>query len=97
MLRKIVSLFLLAALVLTACSPAAPAEPAAGQPAADQSAAAACTKPVTIDLYMVGGGDTPARPDVEAALNAYIEPLICANVRFNIVGWGDWFSKAITG
>lgn len=45
---------------------------------------------------MVGSGDTPARADVEAALNAYIEPLICANVTFHIVGWGDWFSKAIT-
>lgn len=99
MLRKIVSLFLLAALVLTACSPAAPAEPpATGQPAAESAeSAAACTQPVILDFYMVGNSDTPARLDVEAALNAYIEPLICANVRFNIVGWGDWFSKAITG
>lgn len=110
MLRKLVSLFLLAAFVLAACSPAATPEPpaaqptAAEQPAAEQPAAeqpaeqpAACTEPVMLDLYMVGNGDTPARPDVEAALNAYIEPLICANVTFNIVGWGDWFSKAITG
>lgn len=106
MIRKLVSLFLLAAFVLAACSPAAtPAPqptqaPASGgeQPAAPTAAPEpACASPVTLDLYMVGGGDTPARPDVEAALNAYIEPLICANVRFNIVGWGDWFSKAITG
>ncbi len=111
MLRKLVSLFLLAAFVLAACAPSAtPEQPAAEQPAAEQPAAEqpaaeqpaappqpTCDKPVTLDLYMVGGGDTPARPDVEAALNAYIEPLICADVRFNIVGWGDWFAKAITG
>lgn len=113
MLRKLVSLFLLAAFVLAACSPAAATEPAAPEqptaaeqpPAAEQPTAEpptatpepACTEPVTLDLYMVGSGDSPARPDVEAELNAYIEPLICANVRFNIVGWGDWFSKAITG
>lgn len=106
MLRKLVSLFLLAAFILAACAPAAtPEPPAAEKPAAEQPAAEqptaepapVCDKPVMLQLYMVGGGDTPARPDVEAALNAYIEPLICANVTFNIVGWGDWFSKAITG
>lgn len=77
-------------------------EPKAEQPATEEPkpvepTAEPCTSPVTLDFYMVGNGDTPARPDVEAELNKYIEPLICANVVFNIVGWGDWFSKAITG
>jgi putative aldouronate transport system substrate-binding protein len=108
MYQKIVSLLLLVAL-LVACAPGAstPA-PGANEPAAPGQAEEKqpekqpelvqeeCRRPVTLDLYMVGGGDTPARPEVEAALNEYIEPL-CMNVRFNIVGWGDWFSKAITG
>jgi len=111
MLRKLVSLFLLAAFVLAACSPAATPEPpaptdapkATDAPMATEAPkptdvpAPTCDQPVMLQFYMVGNGDTPARPDVEAALNAYIEPLICANVTFNIVGWGDWFSKAITG
>lgn len=117
MIRKLVSLLLLVAFLLTACAPAATPEapaveqPAAEQPAAEQPAAEqptattepvatevpACTEPVVLDLYMVGNGDTPARADVEAAVNEYIEPLICADVVFHIVGWGDWFSKAITG
>ncbi len=110
MLQKIVSLFLLVAFLLAACSPAATPEPttaaieapnATEAPEATEAPSAtpepACTNPVALDLYMVGSGDTPARADVEAELNAYIEPLICANVTFNIVGWGDWFPKAITG
>jgi len=52
---------------------------------------------VTLDYYIVGTGDTPVRPAVEAAINAYIEPLIGAKVVFHIIGWGDWASKAITG
>ncbi len=112
MFRKLISLFLLAAFLLAACSPAATPEPPAVQPPAGEQPTAeptpvaqqptaepapTCDKPAMLNLYMVGGGDTPARSDVEAALNAYIEPLICANVTFNIVGWGDWFAKAITG
>jgi putative aldouronate transport system substrate-binding protein len=112
MYKKIVSLFfIIALLVACAPSPVSPPAPAANeQPAAVEPAApsqaeeepaapapiAECNRPVTLDLYMVGGGDTPARPEVEAALNEYIAPL-CFNVTFNIVGWGDWFSKAITG
>lgn len=110
MLKKLISLWLLMALLLAACGrPAATPAPAAPQQAPTAAPAPApaeaptptpepaCTSPVTLDLYMVGGGDTPARPEVEAALNEYIRPLICANVRFNIVGWGDWAAKAITG
>jgi putative aldouronate transport system substrate-binding protein len=51
---------------------------------------------VVLDYYIVGTGDTPARPDVEAAINAYIEPLIGATVSFHIIPWGDWAAKAIT-
>jgi putative aldouronate transport system substrate-binding protein len=69
-------------------------EPTA-EPAATETPA--CTEPVMLDFYMVGNGDTPAREAVEAAMNEYIQPLICANVVFHIVGWGDWFPKAITG
>lgn len=50
----------------------------------------------TLDIYWVGNGDnTPIREGVEAAINAYIEPLIGANVSFHIVGWDDWNDKAI--
>jgi putative aldouronate transport system substrate-binding protein len=52
---------------------------------------------VTLDYYIVGTGDTPVRPAVEAAINAYIEPLIGAKVVFHIIPWADWASKAVTG
>lgn len=106
MVKKMLAFFLLVLVLVPACAPAA--TPAPQQPATTQAPDApaqpakpaepvACTAIAPLDLYMVGGGDTPARADVEAALNAYIEPLICARVTFNIVGWGDWFAKAITG
>ena len=50
----------------------------------------------TIDCYWVGNGDnTAVREGVEAAINAYIEPLIGANIVFHIVGWDDWTDKAV--
>jgi putative aldouronate transport system substrate-binding protein len=49
-----------------------------------------------IDYYMVGNQDSADRANVEAAINAYIEPLINANVTFHIIGWGDWAGKAVT-
>ena len=52
--------------------------------------------PYTLDIYWVGNGDNEAvRAGVEAAVNAYIEPLIGAKVSYHIVGWGDWNDKAI--
>ncbi|MCX7706637.1 MAG: extracellular solute-binding protein, partial [Anaerolineae bacterium] len=109
MSRKFVSLLVVAVFLLAACGRAATPAPTAAPPAPTQAPAQptaapptatptpACTSPATLDLYMVGGGDVPVRPEVEAALNEYIRPLICANIRFNIVGWGDWAAKAITG
>ncbi len=50
----------------------------------------------TIDCYWVGNGDnTAVREGVEKAINAYIEPLIGANISFHIVGWDDWADKAV--
>ncbi|MBR6029036.1 MAG: ABC transporter substrate-binding protein [Clostridia bacterium] len=50
----------------------------------------------TLDIYWVGNGDNEAvRAGVEAAVNAYIEPLINAKVSYHIVSWGDWNDKAI--
>ena len=49
----------------------------------------------TLDYYWVGNGDNAVRAEVEEAINAYIEPLIGANVRFHIVGWNDWTEKAV--
>ena len=52
--------------------------------------------PYTLDIYWVGNGDNEAvRAGVEAAVNAYIEPLIGAKVSYHIIGWGDWNDKAI--
>jgi ABC-type glycerol-3-phosphate transport system substrate-binding protein len=50
-----------------------------------------------LDYYWIGNADTDQRPLVEAAINEYVEPLIGANVTFNIIGWGDWDTKAVTG
>ena len=53
-------------------------------------------EPYTLDIYWVGNGDNEAvRAGVEAAVNAYIEPLIGAKVSYHIIGWGDWNDKAI--
>ena len=50
----------------------------------------------TLDIYWVGNGDNEAvRAGVEAAVNAYVEPLIGAKVSYHIIGWGDWNDKAI--
>ena len=50
----------------------------------------------TLDIYWVGNGDnTPVREGVEKAVNAYIEPLIGANVVYHIIGWGDWNDNAM--
>ena len=50
----------------------------------------------TLDCYWVGNGDNTAiREGVQKAINAYIEPLIGANIVFHIIGWDDWNDKAI--
>ena len=44
-------------------------------------------EPYTLDIYWVGNGDNEAvRAGVEAAENAYIEPLIGAKVSYHIIG-----------
>ncbi len=77
-MRKLVTLLLALAMVLSLVS------------------VAVAEEPYTLDIYWVGNGDNEAvRAGVEAAVNAYIEPLIGANVSYHIVGWGDWNDKAI--
>jgi putative aldouronate transport system substrate-binding protein len=49
-----------------------------------------------IDYYMVGNQDSLDRPNVEKAIDAYIEPLINADVTFHIIGFNDWVSKSET-
>ena len=51
--------------------------------------------PYMLDFFWIGNGDTDARIAVEEVINAYIEPLIDANVTFHIYGWGEWPDKAI--
>jgi len=95
------------------CTPAQPAGEQPTQAAAEPTKAAAeptkaAAEPtkaaeqppaeiVTLDYYIVGAGDTDQRELVEEAINAYVGPLIGANVVFHVVGWGDWASKSITG
>ena len=80
-------------------APAADA-PAADAPAADAPAADAPAaddgEVYTLEYYEIANSDTAVRPEVEAAINAYIEPIIGANVEFTLIGWGDWDSKALT-
>lgn len=105
MVRKILVL-LLALSMLTAlygCSPAtqtAEQPPAGEQPEATDKPEVATEAPpgevVLLDYYWIGNGDTDQREAVEKAINEYIEPLIGANVKFHIIGWGDWGSKAVT-
>ena len=109
MTKKIVALLLALVLVfaMTACAktetPAPSADapatdaPATDEPATDDPAAPADNGEIyTLTYYMIGNQDTSVRPQVEAAINKHIEPLIGANVEFNIISWGDWDNKALT-
>ncbi|MEX1018428.1 MAG: ABC transporter substrate-binding protein [Litorilinea sp.] len=96
MFRKFISLFVFVSmlLVVAGCSPAT----APQQSTSDGDSAAPPSGEVAVlDYYWIGNGDTSQRADVEAAINAYIEPLIGANVVFHIIGWGDWETRAVTG
>ena len=101
MLRKIISLLLLVsmlAVIVTGCAPsAAPTQSETASTTASDSASTPSGEVVTLDYYWIGNGDTDQRAQVEAAVNAYVEPLIGVNVVFHIVGWGDWTTKAVTG
>ncbi|MBN1372787.1 MAG: extracellular solute-binding protein [Anaerolineaceae bacterium] len=97
MVKKIVSLLMVIFVMAAAfgCTPAAPtAAPSGGEePVAP---AAPVEEVVTLDYYWIGNGDTDQRESVEQAINEYVEPLIGVNVKFHIIGWGDWASKAVT-
>ena len=101
-LYVLVALVMVVSMILTACgaaaTPAAPASPAtqAPAPATDAPAAQPAAAPTMLDFYIVGNGDSAERPQVEQAINAYIQPLINANVTFHIIPWGDWQGKAVT-
>jgi len=86
-----------------------PAQPAAVEPtkaAVEQPTQPAVEEPtkapevsgevVVLDYYWIGNGDTDQRDLVEKAINDYVQPLIGVNVKFHIIGWGDWDGKAIT-
>ena len=51
---------------------------------------------VTLKYYEIGNNDVNTREAVQDAINAHVEPLINANVEFQIIGWGDWDNKALT-
>jgi len=94
----LVALVVAASMALSACGATPTAAPATAAPgtAAPATEVPAQGPPYVIDYYMVGNGDSADRPAVEAAINAYIEPLINANVVFHIIGWGDWAGTAVT-
>lgn len=105
MARKIL-LIPAVAMMLTSMFGCTSASPSSQQPttAPEPTKAAEATKapeptkgPVAmLDYYIVGNADSTDRAAVEKAINAYIEPLINANVTFHIIPWGDWNAKAIT-
>ena len=95
----VLSALIVALMVLAACGPAATATPASVAPttvAPANTVAPTQAPPYMIDYYMVGNGDSDDRAAVEQAIDAYIEPLINADVTFHIIGWGDWAGKAVT-
>ena len=112
MSKKIVALLMALVLVfaMTACAKTetpAPTESAAPAESAETptESADAPETPVageddgeiyTLNYYQIGNQDTNTREAVQDAINAYIEPLIGADVEFSVIGWGDWDSKALT-
>jgi len=78
-MRKLTALLLVMALMLGLMMPTALAK-----------------KAYMLDIYWIGNKDDEAiRTGVEEAINAYIEPMIGANVTFHIVNWDDWADKAL--
>ena len=106
MTKKIVALLLALVLVfaMTACAktetPAPSASTATDAPAAETPDEPAADEPatsdeiVTLKYYWCANQDTSVRPQVEAAINEHIEPLIGADVEFTLISWGDWDNKA---
>ena len=104
MTKKILALVLALVMVfaMTACtSTEEPAEsPAAtddaGTESTEPTASAGSGEVVNLLYYEIGNQDTNSREAVQEAINAYIEPLIGANIEFRIVSWADWDSRALT-
>ena len=109
MLKKIVALLMALILVfaMTACAKTeAPAtkDPEPTKAAEETQGAEESTEPseeptgevVTLKYYEIGNNDVNTREAVQDAINAYVEPLINANVEFQIISWGDWDNKALT-
>ena len=112
MSKKIVALLMALVLVfaMTACAktetpaPAASDAPAESAETPAESADAAETPAAedpddefySLKYYEIGNNDVNTREAVQDAINAHIEPLINANVEFQIIGWGDWDNKALT-
>lgn len=101
MTKKILALVLALVMVfaMTACTST---EEPAESPAATDDAGTESTEPtasadsgevVNLLYYEIGNQDTNSREAVQEAINAYIEPLIGANVEFRIVSWADWDSR----
>lgn len=93
----VLSVLIVASMVLAACASAQTAAPATVAPANNVAPTAAKSAPVMLDYYQEGNQDSTSRAAVEAAVNAYIEPLINANITIHIIPWGDWTGKAVTG
>ncbi len=108
MAKKLIALIMALVLVfaMTACStPSNPAPSTEPTQQGDTEPSDAPTQApedndngevVTLKYYEIGNQDTNVREAVQDAINEYIEPLIGANVVFQIIGWGDWDSKALT-
>lgn len=107
MTKKIVALLMVLVLVfaMTACSTPTTTEesPDASAPATDSAepstgdeTAEPTGEVYNLKYYMIGNQDTNVRESVQDAINAYIEPLINANIEFQIISWGDWDTKALT-
>ena len=109
MLKKIVALLMALILVfaMTACAKTeAPAtkDPEPTKAAEETQGAEESAEPseeptgevVTLKYYEIGNNDVNTREAVQDAINAHVEPLINANVEFQIIGWGDWDNKALT-
>ncbi|MCB0064905.1 MAG: ABC transporter substrate-binding protein [Caldilineaceae bacterium] len=94
MFKRLLSWMMIVSMLLVAAGCTAAGGPA--QQAADGESAGATGDVVTLDYYWIGNGDTDQRELVQDAINAYVGPLIGANVVFHIIGWGDWDTKAIT-
>ena len=104
-MSKRILVFVLMAVMLTSlfgCTTPAQPTTSQAQPTtaaqAEQPTAVPATQgpPYMIDYYIVGNQDATTRPEVEKAINEYIQPLINANITFHIIGWSDWAGKAVT-